>query len=147
MTSPYLLPDLRRDEGLRLTAYPDPLSGADPWTIGYGHTGMEVHPGLTWTQAQADDALAADVARVVKALDATQAWWRQLDDLRQDCLVNMGFNLGVEKLGTFRQFLAFMKGGQFTLAAKDLASTPWARQTGARAQRIMSQIRSGVHQP
>ena len=40
-------------EGCRLTAYPDPASGADPWTIGYGHTGPEVKPGLTISQEQA----------------------------------------------------------------------------------------------
>ncbi|RJF81642.1 hypothetical protein D3877_16060 [Azospirillum cavernae] len=39
--------DLVKDaEGLRLTAYPDPASGGAPWTIGYGHTGPEVRPGL-----------------------------------------------------------------------------------------------------
>jgi GH24 family phage-related lysozyme (muramidase) len=34
---PILISDLKRDEGLRLTAYGDPLTGGEPWTIGYGH--------------------------------------------------------------------------------------------------------------
>ena len=40
-------------EGCKLTAYPDPATGGDPWTIGYGHTGNDVYPGLTITQEQA----------------------------------------------------------------------------------------------
>ena len=32
-------------EGVRLEAYPDPSSGGDPWTIGYGHTGQHVKKG------------------------------------------------------------------------------------------------------
>ena len=49
MTTPNLLADLRRDEGLRLAAYPDPLTHAEPWTIGYGHTGPDVGSDTTWT--------------------------------------------------------------------------------------------------
>ena len=33
MTTPLLIADLERDEGLRLEAYPDPESGGAPWTI------------------------------------------------------------------------------------------------------------------
>ena len=47
-------------EGLSLIAYPDPVSGGDPWTIGYGHTGPEVEKGLVITQAQADAWLQED---------------------------------------------------------------------------------------
>ncbi|HID1023608.1 TPA: glycoside hydrolase family protein, partial [Klebsiella michiganensis] len=30
---------IKRFEGCRLTAYPDPGTGGAPWTIGYGWTG------------------------------------------------------------------------------------------------------------
>ena len=33
-------------EGCRLEAYPDPATGGEPWTIGYGHTGPDVFPSL-----------------------------------------------------------------------------------------------------
>jgi lysozyme len=46
-------------EGLELTAYQD---GGGIWTIGYGHTGPDVHPGMTITQEQAQAYLSADVA-------------------------------------------------------------------------------------
>jgi lysozyme len=53
----YCLPLTKQWEGCVLTAYPDPISGGDPWTIGYGSTGPGVVPGLVWTQEQADDDL------------------------------------------------------------------------------------------
>lgn len=62
-------------EGCRLEAYPDPGSAnGHPWTIGYGHTGPEVVPGLEWTQEQADahfpidcGAAERDVLKLVTA--------------------------------------------------------------------------------
>lgn len=56
-------------EGCKLTAYPDPASGGDPWTIGWGHTGPEVHEGLVWTQAQADAQLVKDKERAQEVID------------------------------------------------------------------------------
>lgn len=51
---------IRSDEGLRLTAYPDPGTRGAPWTICYGHTGPEVHPGLTVTKSQCEVWLKKD---------------------------------------------------------------------------------------
>lgn len=46
-------------ESCKLTAYWDPYGKC--WTIGWGHTGKEVHEGLVWTQPEADDALEHDI--------------------------------------------------------------------------------------
>ena len=64
---------LKRFEGCRLKAYPDPGSGDAPWTIGYGHTGVEVVPGLVITQAQAEAWLRADLAQSQRALETLLA--------------------------------------------------------------------------
>ena len=53
------LPFTKRNEGCVLTARPDPISGGDPWTIGYGATGPNISAGLVWTQEQADSDLSA----------------------------------------------------------------------------------------
>ena len=52
-----LLRLIRLFEGCRLRAY---LCPASVWTIGWGATGPDVKPGLTWTQDQADDRLDRD---------------------------------------------------------------------------------------
>lgn len=147
MTSPDFIPDLRRDEGCRLKAYPDALSGGAPWTIGSGHTGPEVHAGLTWTADQAREALEADVGRVRGALNIRIPWWTKLQPYRADVLANMAFNLGVEGLLRFDTFLAFVKAGEYQHAALDMLGTEWARQLPNRAHRLSRQMATGEHQP
>lgn len=78
-------------EGLRLEAYPDPGTGGEPWTIGYGHTGG-VKPGDTCTKAQAMGFLISDVAgaenTVMRAIEIA------LSQGEFDALVSFTFNLG-----------------------------------------------------
>ena len=79
-------------EGLRLTAYPDPATHGDPWTIGYGHTGAEVHQGMTITQDQAEEFLMQDVQKAVQTVNS-----KVHTDLTQnefDALVDFVFNCG-----------------------------------------------------
>jgi lysozyme len=43
-----------------LKAYPDPKTGGEPWTCGWGTT-RGVTPGTTWDQARADAEFEADL--------------------------------------------------------------------------------------
>ena len=79
-------------EGCRLTAYPDPGSGGDPWTIGYGHTGPDVHPGLVITQEQAEQLLQQDVAKAVATVNERIKIELSQDEF--DALVDFVFNCG-----------------------------------------------------
>ena len=103
MTSQYLISDLKSDEGCKLEAYPDPLSGGDPWTIGYGCTGSGIVRGTVWTIDQANEALETRVAGLVTQLQLTFHWWPSLSDLRQDVLVNMAYNMGLHGLLAFHK--------------------------------------------
>ncbi len=79
-------------EGVRLGAYPDPASGGDPWTIGYGHTGSDVHSGLVITQEQAEELLMQDVKKAAATVNA-----KVTTDITQeefDALVDFVFNVG-----------------------------------------------------
>ena len=73
------LSHVKRWEGCKLKAYPDPGSrDGNPWTIGYGHTSdsfLYVTKGLTITQAQADAALQHDLNETAAAIaDLVKAW-------------------------------------------------------------------------
>jgi GH24 family phage-related lysozyme (muramidase) len=85
-------------EGCVLTAYPDPGSGGDPWTIGYGHTGPDVREGAVITQAQADHLLLADLKRaalkVFMLLPMAEKWTPK----RQAALISFVFNVGAGAL-------------------------------------------------
>lgn len=65
--SPAGLDLIKKFEGLKLAAYPDPGTGGDPYTIGYGHTGG-VKPSDVCTLAQAASWLQSDVRATVSAL-------------------------------------------------------------------------------
>jgi lysozyme len=98
---------IKSHEGLRLNAYPDPATGGDPWTIGYGHTSRAgpppVRPGMSITRAQAEEILKSDlrkfeaeVQRMVKV---------PLNDNQYSALVSFCFNVGpgnLQKSGVLR---------------------------------------------
>ena len=79
-------------EGLRLTAYPDPATHGDPWTIGYGHTGAEVHQGMTITQEQAEEFLMQDVQKAVQTVNSKVHTYLSQNEF--DALVDFVFNCG-----------------------------------------------------
>lgn len=79
-------------ENCRLEAYPDPGTGGEPWTIGWGHTGPEVKPGLIWTQEQADQAFDKDLSQFEG--DVTSLVKVTLNQNQFDALVSFAFNVG-----------------------------------------------------
>lgn len=84
-------------EGCHLQAYPDPGTGGEPWTIGYGHTGS-VRPGDVITQEQAEMILRSDLDGFEKAV--TSLLPIELSQSEFDALVSFAFNVGVYSLET-----------------------------------------------
>lgn len=82
----------KRSDGC-FEAYPDPGTGGDPWTIGWGATGKGVARGTVWTQAQCDQRLEQDLLRfsrdVARALAQTPTTQAQFD-----ALVSFHYNTG-----------------------------------------------------
>ncbi len=89
---------IERDEGDRLTAYPDPGTGGDPWTIGYGHTGPDVTPGLTITQAQATLLLIGDLHRFEDGVKSLITSAPSTNDAQFSAMVSLSYNVD---LGNF----------------------------------------------
>ena len=76
-------------EGLRLSAYQD---SAGIWTIGYGHTGPDVHPNLTLTEPQAEALLRSDLAAAETCVN--RSVHVPLTQPQFDALVDFTFNTG-----------------------------------------------------
>jgi len=82
-------------ESCKLVAYPDPGSrNGEPWTIGWGHTGPEVHKGLVWTQQQADAQFLVDVAKFERGVERLVTV--PLTQGQFDALVLFAFNVGLD---------------------------------------------------
>ena len=114
-----------RFEGCRLKAYPDPATGGDPWTIGYGCTGPAIVPGLVWTQAQANAALDRELAKFGAGVDA--AVIGHLEPHEMAALVSLAYNIG---LGNFRKstLLRLLNAGDRKGAAEQFLK--WNRAAG-----------------
>ena len=78
-----------------LTAYPNP--GEEYLTIGYGHYGPDVKPGMTITVAQAEAYLRQDLLNAEKAVKKYCAHLN-LNQHQFDALVSFTFNLDVKNL-------------------------------------------------
>lgn len=140
MTTEHFESDIRREEGLRLSAYRD-TEGV--LTIGYGHTGADVAEGMRWGIEHAKEVFAADVRRAVAALDLEAVWWRNLNGPRQDVIGSMAFQLGLRGVLNFHRMVAAIRRGDFESAAEEMLSSKWAKQTPHRAARLAEQMKTG----
>ena len=87
--SPQGLQLLMGREGKRNDVYLDSVGVP---TVGYGHTGPDVHMGDTWTDVQIEEAFAKDLARFEAALNA--ALTVPVTQNQYDALVSWLYNVG-----------------------------------------------------
>jgi lysozyme len=129
---------LRRDEGVRSTLYRDELGNA---TVGVGHN---LSTPLSTRSIQV--ILEDDVAAVQQELREALPWAEQLDAVRYGVLTNLAFNMGVVGLQSFARMLRACEAGAWNDAAAELLNSRYAKQTGDRAQRLATQLQTGVWQ-
>lgn len=95
---------IKEFEGCHLSAYPDPLSGGEPWTIGYGTTrysgGVPVKRGDKITVIEADMLLRLEIDRIADKLRTTVPHWKVMDDNQRSALVSFAYNLGAGFYGS-----------------------------------------------
>lgn len=153
MIDPTLTAQIKRDEGCArqlpngdCEAYPDILSGGDPWTIWWGQTGNNIRQGTVWTREQAESDLENRLASNQAALLTKIPWTASLTPPRQRVLANMQYNLGLSGLLDFPHMLAACQAGQYSQASAQMLNSLWARQVGARADRLAKQMDTGIDQ-
>ena len=129
-----LTDDIKRDEGLRLKPY---KCTAGKLTIGYGRN-LEDR-GVT--EQEANYLLANDLLKVKSQLKKEVVFFESLDEERQAALINMGFNLGITGLLKFKRMLKALEDENYDAAAAEALNSRWARQVGARADRIADKLK------
>jgi lysozyme len=130
-----VLPLVKASEGCVLQAYKD-TTGV--WTIGYGHTGPEVHAGLTWTQAQAETQLDADLAYFGHLADL--AIKVPVTPQQKAAFVDLLFNVGPGAAGV-RDGIVVLKTGQPSTLLRLLNSGDYQ---GAAAQFLVWDRAGGI---
>lgn len=86
-------------EGFRAVAYRCPVGVI---TIGYGHTGADVHEGDTVTYGEADKLFEQDIARFEQELQQslTPKVVKRLSQGQYDALLSFAFNVGITKFNS-----------------------------------------------
>ncbi|MEM9002937.1 MAG: peptidoglycan-binding protein [Cyanobacteria bacterium P01_F01_bin.86] len=95
---------IQQFEGLHLDAYPDPLSGAEPYTIGWGSTrrkdGTPFYLGEYITRAEADELLMWQIERdFLPALEVIPRW-DSFTEPQAGAVLSFAYNLGAAFYGS-----------------------------------------------
>lgn len=112
-------------EGFVDHAYPDPASGGEPWTIGYGFTSLDgrpVCPGDRLDQAQAEVLLRQGVQACATHLAARIPFWAEMASDQHCALISFAWNLGEDFYGDEDDFATISR----VLRQRDWSAVPQA---------------------
>ncbi len=112
-----------REDGL-VQSYPDPATGAEPWTIGWGATGSDIGPMSVWNQHECNARLARDLVsysrEVFQALGDAATTQSQFD-----AMVSFHYNTGAIARATLTKRHI---SGDFAGASREFAR--WNKAAG-----------------
>lgn len=142
-------------EGTRSKPY---LDSKGLWTVGRG-TCLETNPltGQQWKylldNALIDVTLSADgmdylvsakVQEVTQALERGLASWHSINDVRQNCLIEMGYQISGYGCLSFPKMRAAIERGDWKEAAKQGLDSKWAKiDSPNRAREMMRILENG----
>lgn len=136
---------IRKDEGFRSKPYLDTVGVA---TIGFGTTHILGEPVTLDTPEisyeNARQLLRADLwGAVIDAVDLFDRF-NEMNDVRQEVLVNMAYNLGLTGLANFKRLRSEAWLLRYENMAHEMQDSKWFRQVGRRAVRLVEEMRSGT---
>jgi GH24 family phage-related lysozyme (muramidase) len=108
------------------SAYPDPGTGGDPWTIGWGTTGADIKPGVSWTQQQCNDRFTNDLDNFAGKVSAVLGN-ASTSQNQFDAMVSFAYNVGIGNLSS-STLLRKHKAGDFAGAQAQFAA--WNKAAG-----------------
>lgn len=112
---------LVKHEGLRLKAYTDTVGKV---SIGVGRNLDDT--GITKSEAMA--LLENDIARCEQEARRYLSWYDDLDSVRQDVILSLIFNMGIQRLKTFKNMIQGIQQKNFGYAASELLDSKWSDQ-------------------
>lgn len=128
----------KKFEGVSLKMYKCP---AGKWTIGVGHN-IEDN-GIT--EDMADYILERDLREAEIQVRTKFPTYYKLNEARQFVLVDLCFNIGINRFLTFKKMLAALVKGDYHTAAIEMQDSKWYRQVGNRGKILCEIMRKGVY--
>ena len=136
-----LVEQLKIHEGVRTHAY---LCSESKITCGVGRN-LDSDGGIGLSEDEIDFLLNNYIKRCRQELEFHFDWFKELDDVRQDAMINLCFNIGITSLKKFSKALAAMNVHDYETAATEFLDSRWASQVGTRALDVTDMIRTGEY--
>ena len=135
-----LLEMLKRHEGVESHVY---RCSAGYETIGVGRNISK--SGLGLSDDEVDYLLENDIVRVIKELSSEYPWFKDLDDVRKDAIIDISFNLGATRLRGFKRALAAMDAADYKTASLEFLDSKWSRDVKGRSTELAYMIEMGEY--
>lgn len=133
-----LAEELELEESFRSSVYQDSLGY---FTIGIGRM-VDKRLGGGISLAEARYLLSNDIDKADREMGDLLSF----DPIRRAALLNMYFQMGKGGVMQFKQMMEAIGRKDWEAAARAGLDSKWARQTPARAKRVMEQLRTGKWQ-
>lgn len=130
---------LIRHEGEVLHAYEDSEGFL---TIGVGRL-IDPRRGGGISKEESRFLLANDVKRAVSYANLYD-WFGTLNSVRQQVIIDMLFNLGLQKFREFRKMLEALQNQDYEEASRQMLDSKWATQVKSRADELAKLMHDGA---
>lgn len=122
---------IKNNEGLDLHTYIDTTGHC---TVGWGRN---LENGISLDEAEL--MFQNDLKQTISQLEKC-SWYINQHQNVKNALINMNFNLGINKLSQFHGMITALEAKNYTLAAQEALNSLWAKQVGDRAKQIAVMI-------
>jgi lysozyme len=149
-----LIESVSTHEGFRATPYKDT---EQLWTVAKGRC-LETNPlspaewkylldnklitlsitlaGANWLMLRQIDVTEKECMRVFE-------FWPELDEVRREVLIEMGYQMGMDRLLGFKKMLAALRRQDWEAVEREALDSRWAKQTPSRATKLAEQLGTG----
>ena len=120
------------------------------YTVGWGHLILETDPennlevGDEVSEERVVELFENDLKICKKEIRNNLDFFDDLDEIRQRCIIDLTFNMGMPRLKKFVKTLDHLKNGRYDEAGDELLDSRYAKQVGKRAERIADMIKTGL---
>ena len=128
-----LIDRVKRHEGFS----PNPKQDGARWEIGYGHDiNLPSDVQSPWVEEAASAQLTRDLNNAAYACTRQFSWFGQLSALRQEVMIEMVFQLGMDGVLKFSRMLMRLSNGDYAGAASEMLLSKWRYETPARCEEL-----------